>query len=449
MTQLLHKTEATEATATLYESHHRRIRGYCLGQLRDSEEANDAMQSTFLYAFAALQRGVAPRNELPWLFTIAHNVCRTRRRSLLRRSRLEAAIDIDSLCDSVGRDDPSHEDLDALGSSLAALPENQRRALLLREWQGLSYSEVAARMGLTESAVEAVIFRARRSLAAKLRAANRVASLVGAVCFLPGLRRLGSVAGTAKAAAATLAVGLVAGTAIEPLVHSHGQASPTSRHAGGIQQAVRRVSAGTAAAETVRAGHTMHRAKAPVAAPRYAARTGATPASSSAQPPAGSSPQAPAAGSDASQPPRAEATAVADRQPDATTEPQAPSRPAAHDPVRNVVADVPAGRPKSDVEQLLPPLQDVLSSVPVPTPAADGGQAPSLPAPVQSALDDVQNVAPPSPALPSAPEVPSASAAPAPAPSALPSLPPLPNPPVPPSSLPDSPTQGTPLQASP
>jgi RNA polymerase sigma factor (sigma-70 family) len=447
MTQLLHKTGATETTATLYESHHRRIRGYCLGQLRDSEEANDAMQSTFLYAFAALQRGMAPRNELPWLFTIAHNVCRTRRRSLLRRSRLEAAIDIDSLCDSVGRDDPSHEDLDALGSSLAALPENQRRALLLREWQGLSYAEVAARMGLTESAVEAVIFRARRSLAEKLRAANRVASLVGAVCFLP-LRRLGSVAGTAKVAAATLAVGLVAGTAIEPLVHSHGQGSPTSRHAGGIRQPPAQRTAGTATVETLRIGHTTHRAKTPVAATRYSARTAATPPAAAAGPPAGSAQQPPAAGSDASEPPRAEATAVAGPQADATT--RTPSEPAARDPVRKVVADIPAGQPTADVKPPLPPqLQDVLSNVPLPTPAADSVQAPSLPSPVQSALDDVQNAAPPSPAVPSAPEVPNVPAAPAQAPSALPSLPPLPNPPVAPSSLTDSPTQGTPLQASP
>src|SRR5438067_6571117 len=150
MSQLLTSTEATDATATLYHRHHDRIRGYCLGQLRHCEEADDAAQSTCLYAFAALQRGVAPRNELPWLYTIAHNVCRTRTRSLRRRSRLESAIDLDSLCDTVGRDDPSRDDLDGLGSSLAALPENQRRALLLREWQGLSYAEIAARMGVTE-----------------------------------------------------------------------------------------------------------------------------------------------------------------------------------------------------------------------------------------------------------------------------------------------------------
>src|SRR5436190_1871943 len=132
MSQLLTSTEATDASATLYDRHHDRIRGYCLGQLRHCEEADDAAQSTFLYAFASLQRGVAPRNELPWLFTIAHNVCRTRRRSLRRRSRLESAVDLDTLSESVGRDDPSCDELEGLGTALAAMPENQRRALLPR-----------------------------------------------------------------------------------------------------------------------------------------------------------------------------------------------------------------------------------------------------------------------------------------------------------------------------
>ena len=45
------------------------------------------------------------------------------------------------------------------------MPEQQRRAILLREWQGLSYREVAAELEVSQSAVETLIFRARRSLA--------------------------------------------------------------------------------------------------------------------------------------------------------------------------------------------------------------------------------------------------------------------------------------------
>jgi sigma-70-like protein len=45
------------------------------------------------------------------------------------------------------------------------MPENQRRAILLREWQGLTYREISAELGLSQAAIETLIFRARRALA--------------------------------------------------------------------------------------------------------------------------------------------------------------------------------------------------------------------------------------------------------------------------------------------
>jgi RNA polymerase sigma factor (sigma-70 family) len=209
----------SDAAATLYNLHRQRIYAYCVGQLRDRQEADDAVQSTFLYALALLQRGETPRAELPWLYTIAHNVCRTRRRALKRRSRLESAVDLETLHDSVGRNDPAREDLAGLESSLAALPTAQRNALLLREWQGLSYAEIALRLGLTESAVEAVLFRARRNLAQTLRrAGDRAASLTSIFMLIPGLRRLAPFTSTVKTAAAAVAVSAAVAAAVQPLV---------------------------------------------------------------------------------------------------------------------------------------------------------------------------------------------------------------------------------------
>ena len=127
------------------------------------------MQSTFLNAHRALQRGVAPRTELAWLFKIALNVCLTRRRSTSRRGRVEAATDLDAMQDYVpapARESP--DELIRLTDALSHMPENQRRAILLREWQGLSYREIAVELDLSQSAVETLIFRARRSLAANL-----------------------------------------------------------------------------------------------------------------------------------------------------------------------------------------------------------------------------------------------------------------------------------------
>ena len=59
------------------------------------------------------------------------------------------------------------EQLDALREALATLPERQRRAILLREWQGLSYAEIADELRLTVGAVETLLYRARRSLTSR------------------------------------------------------------------------------------------------------------------------------------------------------------------------------------------------------------------------------------------------------------------------------------------
>jgi RNA polymerase sigma factor (sigma-70 family) len=219
---------ADEDAATLYDCYGPRIREYCYGQLRDRVEADDAVQSTFLYAFTLLRRGETPRKPLPWLYTIAHNVCRTRRRALKRRSKVESSVALDAVEETVGRNDPSHEDLAHLASSLAALPLSQRTALLLREWQGLSYGEIAVELGLTESAVEAVLFRARRNLAKKLQyVSDRAATIAGAVLLLPSLRRLSSFGPTARTAAATAV--LVGTTALVPFADTpHASSADTA-----------------------------------------------------------------------------------------------------------------------------------------------------------------------------------------------------------------------------
>ena len=143
--------------------------GFCVNQLGSRDEAEDAVQSTFLNAHRALQRGVTPEAELAWLFKIAHNVCLTRRRSKRRRVRVEAASDLQAMQDVIPA--PARErsdELIRLTDALAHMPDNQRRAILLREWQGLSYHEIADELGLSQSAVETLIFRARRTLAANL-----------------------------------------------------------------------------------------------------------------------------------------------------------------------------------------------------------------------------------------------------------------------------------------
>jgi hypothetical protein len=109
-----------------------------------------------------------PRSEAAWLFKIAENVCRERRRSAWRRNQLELVQDPDGIAGLAVAPQRTHDELAGLADALAELPPNQQRAILLREWQGLSYREIAEQLEVTESAVETLLFRARRSLARKL-----------------------------------------------------------------------------------------------------------------------------------------------------------------------------------------------------------------------------------------------------------------------------------------
>jgi RNA polymerase sigma-70 factor (ECF subfamily) len=81
----------------------------------------------------------------------------------VRRKRLESPAELD---DSVPSPDRDPDGIVDLTGALHGLPPRQQRAIVLREWQGLEYAEIADRLGLTHAAVETLLHRARRSLRA-------------------------------------------------------------------------------------------------------------------------------------------------------------------------------------------------------------------------------------------------------------------------------------------
>ena len=125
-----HPTQADAAARALYERYHHRIFRYCLHRLRSNEEAEDAAQTAFLYAFMGLRRGVTPEFEVAWLYKIAENVCRTRVRSDVRRGQFETRGDVFQLQDLLpAAEQVRDEKVEALPEILASMPASQRRAL--------------------------------------------------------------------------------------------------------------------------------------------------------------------------------------------------------------------------------------------------------------------------------------------------------------------------------
>ena len=151
-------------TTELFTRHANGIYQYCLRRLGSPEEAEDALQVTYLNAWRSLKDGCRPRARRAWLFQIAANVCASTLRSKLGGTRLELR-DPGTLDELVAVEDPKNEDLFGLTEALRELPSRQRRALVLRDWQGLSYNEIATEMAVSDAAVETLLFRARSRVA--------------------------------------------------------------------------------------------------------------------------------------------------------------------------------------------------------------------------------------------------------------------------------------------
>jgi RNA polymerase sigma factor (sigma-70 family) len=180
------------------------------------------VQTTFMNAQRGLDRGVIPQFELAWLFKIARNVCYNRTESSSRRRRLESADDLESLQEVLATPERTASlSVGELTRALGAIPERQRTALLLREFQGMSYEEIAGELGVSVAAVETLLFRARRSVADQLEQTG-VSRRRGAAASVVALFRwfFDGSAVPLKLAAVTAAVATTATLAVAPVLRS-------------------------------------------------------------------------------------------------------------------------------------------------------------------------------------------------------------------------------------
>jgi RNA polymerase sigma-70 factor, ECF subfamily len=165
----------------LYRRYLAQVYSFALYELRDHHAAEDATERTFLRAFAALprfeERGGAdatPRSTFRvWLFQIARNVIANERR--IRRRQPVASLDVALaaglvIADPIDLETEStvHEDAAAALRSVNRLPDDRRRAVILRFVDEMSTSEIAAVLGRSEGAVRVLIHRALRAVASDL-----------------------------------------------------------------------------------------------------------------------------------------------------------------------------------------------------------------------------------------------------------------------------------------
>src|SRR4051794_19071232 len=148
----------------LYQRHVSDVFRYSYAVLGERSDAEDVTQTTFLNAYRAFKNGERPEKPQNWLIAIAHNVCRQRFRQQQRRPH---EVEFDEAVTPAGTESegPNAEDL---RRAFSQLPPNQRAALVMRELEGRSYAEIAEILGISVSALETLLFRARRALREQL-----------------------------------------------------------------------------------------------------------------------------------------------------------------------------------------------------------------------------------------------------------------------------------------
>jgi RNA polymerase sigma-70 factor (ECF subfamily) len=173
------RADDPRAFKDLFDSNVSLVYNVCLRMLGNRQDAEDVTQEVFFEAYKSLKRFRFESKLSTWLYRIAVN------RSLnhQRKRKLERwlSFDFDSL-------DRSDKDSDAPGmpengpdgamekkdterivrAAINSLPDQQRLALLLHRYEGLSYEEIAKVMGVTVASVESRLHRAKQALAKKL-----------------------------------------------------------------------------------------------------------------------------------------------------------------------------------------------------------------------------------------------------------------------------------------
>ncbi len=168
--------EAEREMARLFEAHHVALTAYCRRRIA-SHMVPDALSEVYLAAWRRIS-DLPTGKELPWLYGIARLVVQNHRRGVRRqfrlRSRLERLLP-PQMADTETQVVRRAEERIVL-EALSTLRQTDQEILRLRAWEELTTAEIASVLGITESAAEMRLTRAKRRLERALKSAGYVDS---------------------------------------------------------------------------------------------------------------------------------------------------------------------------------------------------------------------------------------------------------------------------------
>ncbi len=157
-----------DAFVALFDRYGTAIRGYCFRLTADHALADDLVSVVFLEAWRRRSE-VVPVSVRGWLYGVATNVMRNQRRSLRRyRAALDRLPPVEpepDFADAVAARLDVERRMRQILVEVAALPEGEREVFALCLWQGLTGSEAAQALAISEATVRTRLHRARARLA--------------------------------------------------------------------------------------------------------------------------------------------------------------------------------------------------------------------------------------------------------------------------------------------
>ena len=162
------RTGDREAFATLFERHARTIYNFCFRRVGNWATAEDLVSIVFLEACRRLDKPLPSGKELPWLFGIATNVVRNRRRAERRHAAALRRVPKPNPEPSFADDsDQRVDDEELIGRALALvarLPRREQDVFALCAWSELSYEDAAIALRIPVGTVRSRLSRARARL---------------------------------------------------------------------------------------------------------------------------------------------------------------------------------------------------------------------------------------------------------------------------------------------
>ena len=146
-----------------------RLFRFAFSSLRNREEAEDVVQESFARVWEKVKT-VDFAKAKSYLFTTAHHAMIDQVRYRQRFANVEEPLPANAKATQNAYPDVN----DILQKALTTLPEAQRNALLLRDYEGYSYQEIGDITGMSEAQVKINIFRARTALKNKLKSIDNL-----------------------------------------------------------------------------------------------------------------------------------------------------------------------------------------------------------------------------------------------------------------------------------